>query len=93
VGVAEPRQGARLVEKAIAAPDEIITEPRAARRDLAVGPAHGELDGKVLLDGDELGELGVEGTVRDAEPAMPDDRIESVVAEPRTERQGLIVFG
>ena len=89
----EPRKGPRLVEKAFATPDEIVGEARPARADLAIGPAHGELDRKVLLDGNELGELGVKGAISDTEPAMPDDCIEPIIAEPRTERQGLIVFG
>ena len=92
VGVAKSRQRPRLVEKTLTTPDEIVIEARPARRNLAAGASHGKLDRKVLLDGNELGELSVEGAVSDTESAVPDDRIESIVAEPRTERQSLIVF-
>ena len=92
VDMAEPRQRARLVEKALAPPDEIVGKARPARRHGAVGPAHGELDGKVLLDGHELGELRVEGAVGDAKAAVPDDGIEAKIAQPRSERQSLVVF-
>ena len=39
----------------------------------------------------DLGELAVEGAVGDAEAAVPDHRVEPVVAEPRAGRQGLNV--
>ena len=91
--MAEAGERARLVEEALAAPGEIVGEARAARHDLAVAAAHGELDRQVLLDGDELGELGVEGAIGDAEAAMADHGIEPVVAEPRAGRQGLDVIG
>ena len=72
---------------------EIVGDARRARRNVAVGPTHCKFDGEVLLDGDTLGELGVEGAIGNAESAMADDRVEAIVTEPRRERQSLIVFG
>ena len=92
VGVTKPRQGAGFVEKPFPAPDEIIGKARTARYHLAIRPSDGELNREVLLDGYEFGELGVEGTIGDTESTVPDDCIEPIVAEPRSERQGLIVF-
>jgi len=91
--MAEAGKRPRLVEEAFAAPGEIIGEARAARHHIAVAAAHGELDRQVLLDGDELGELGVESTIGDAEAAMADHGIEPIVAEPCAGRQGLDVIG
>ena len=91
--VAKAGERTRLVEKALAAPGEIVGDARRARRNVAVGPTHCKFDGEVLLDGDTLGELGVEGAIGNAESAMADDRVEAIVTEPRRERQSLIVFG
>src|SRR5260221_18530 len=62
----------------------------AAPHHVAAG-AHGELDGQLFLDRHDLGELAVEGAVGDAEAAMADHRVQPVVAELGTERQGLDV--
>ncbi len=93
VQMTETGKRTRLVEEALAAPGEVLGEARAARHHLAVAAAHGELDRQVLLDGDELGELGVEGAIGDAEAAVADHRIEPIVAEPRAGSQGLDVIG
>ena len=91
VRMAEARQRPRLVEEALAAPGEVVGKAAAARHDLAPA-AHGELDRQVFLDRHHLGELAVEGAIGDAEAAMADHRVEPIVAELETERQGLIVF-
>ncbi len=91
VGMAEARQRARLVEEALAAPGEILDQARAARHHRAIAVADGAFERQVFLDRDDLGELRVEGAVGDAEAAVPDHRIEAVVAEPRAGGQGLNV--
>jgi hypothetical protein len=91
MGMTEARQRARLVEEALAAPGEILDQARAARHHRAVAVADRALDRQVFLDGDDLGELRVERAVGDAETAMPDHRIEAVVAEPRAGGKSLNV--
>ncbi len=93
VRMAETGERAGLVEEAFATPGEILGEARATRHHLAAGVADGELDRQVFLDGDELGELRVEGAIGDAEATMPDHRIEPVITEPRAGRQSLNVVG
>ena len=91
MGMTEARQCAGLVEKAFAAPGEVVGQARAARHDLAVGLADGAFERQVFLDRDDLGELRVEGAIGDAKAAVPDHRIEPVVTEPRAGWQGLNV--
>ena len=91
MGMTEACQRAGFVEKAFAAPGEVVGQARTARHDLAVGLANGAFERKVFLDRDDLGELRVEGAVGDAKTAVPDHCIEAVVTEPRAGWQGLNV--
>src|SRR5215813_1282517 len=93
VRMAEARERARLVEEALAAPGEVFAIARPARHH-ALALAHCELDREILLDGDELGELGVEGAVGNAKAAMTDHGVDAVITQPRAEREGLnVVLG
>src|SRR4029077_16647930 len=53
----EACQRAGFVEKAFAAPGEVVSQARTARHDLAVGLANGAFERQVFLDRDGLGEL------------------------------------
>ena len=85
--VFELGQDPRLVEEALASPDEVLAEIGRSRQDAQPVVAQRQGGRQVFLDGDVAMQLGVVGLIGDAEAAMAEDGDHLEALQHRARRQ------
>ena len=88
----ERRQNAGLLEKALAAPDEVFGKLRRARHDRRAVFAQRQRCRQIFLDRDFAAERRVAGVVGDAETAVAEDGNQLIVAQLRSRRKRAAEF-